>query len=48
MSDKIDPGYVRFYIQNGAELATLIADEFRAAMNERDALRAEHERGTDR
>lgn len=32
--------YVRFYIQNGVEVATCLASDFRDAMNERDALRA--------
>ena len=42
----IDPGYVRFWIEGSTELATLTASDFRAAMNERDALRAENERLT--
>lgn len=34
---------VRFEIKDGTEYATLHADTFRAAMRERDALRAENE-----
>jgi len=43
MSDKPDPGYVRFWIENGTEVAMCTAQDFRAAMNERDELRAEVE-----
>jgi hypothetical protein len=42
MSDKIDPGYVQFSIQNGTEVAMLSAQDFRAAMNERDWLKAQN------
>jgi len=46
MSDKPDPGYVRFWIENGTEVAMCTAQDFRAAMNERDELRVEVERRT--
>lgn len=44
MSSKDEGPYVRFYIQNGVEVASCLASDFRTAMNERDALRAENER----
>lgn len=37
------PGYVRFSMLEGTEVATLTASDFRAAMSECDALRAEKE-----
>ncbi len=36
------PGYVRFWVEeHGLEVAMLTASDFRAAMSERDELRAE-------
>ena len=44
-SPKADDGpYVRFYIQNGVEVATCLAHDFRTAMFERDDLRVKNER----
>jgi hypothetical protein len=39
MTDKPEAGYVRFWIEDGTEFATLRAANFRTAMNERDRLR---------
>ncbi len=36
MSAKLPDPYVRFYIQNGVEVATMLAADFRSAMLERD------------
>lgn len=38
--DGVSDPYVRFYIKDGVEIATCLASDFRAAMNERDRLRA--------
>jgi hypothetical protein len=36
MSSKLPDPYVRFYIEDGTELATMTAADFRSAMLERD------------
>lgn len=42
MTTKPEDGYVRFWIEDGVEVAMLTASDFRTAMNERDRLRAEN------
>lgn len=44
MTDQLEAGKVRFWMEHGTEVATLSAHDFRAAMSERDHLRAEVER----
>lgn len=40
----MEDGYVRFWVEHDTEFAMLVAQDFRAAMNERDKLREENER----